>query len=181
MVDNVITKRWLWLIFVYPEITKTKINNKINIQWNTILMTTYAVCQKSYHCMRLFWMIPFDMYSTNTFIFIEMYKINYLRYMQNVYILEMIPIRIVQSSFTLKWRLMHFSFIVQRLPLMDSSYSFFTSFCNWLATTFLKTYDKIQSMKLITKTQFATFSRKNDLKFNWMHLLFLSQTNDHWK
>ena len=102
-------------------------------------------------------------------------------YMQYVYILEMIPIRIVQSSFTLQWRLMHFSFIVQRLPLMDSSYSFFTSFCNWLATSFLKTYDNIQSMKLITKTQFATFCRKNNLKFNWMHLLFLSQTNDHWK
>ena len=102
-------------------------------------------------------------------------------YIQYVYIWEMIPIRIVQSSFTLQWRLMHFSFIVQRLPLMDSSYSFFTSFCNWLATSFLKTYDNIQSMKLITKTQFGTFSRKNNLKFNWMHLLFLSQTNDHWK
>ena len=86
MVDNVITKRWLWLIFVYPEIAKTKINNKINIQWNTIFMTTYAVCQKSYHCMRLSWMIPFDMYSTNTFIFIEMYKINYLRYICRTYI-----------------------------------------------------------------------------------------------
>ena len=78
VVDDIINKSWLWLIFVYPEIVETKINYKINIQWNTNFMTTYAICEKSYHCMHLFWTIPFDMYSTNTFTFIKMYNITYV-------------------------------------------------------------------------------------------------------
>ena len=32
VVDDIINKSWLWLIFVYPEIVETKINYKINIQ-----------------------------------------------------------------------------------------------------------------------------------------------------